>query len=106
MGGMKPQLKGPKALLAVVLLGIGLVVFVVGAYLETRNPRTNDEDDVAWRVLGVSAFLIGTGAGLLFVGPIKAIMIGVVSPFIGFWLMVAIVWSFILIHVIIRNVFG
>lgn len=46
---------------AIIITLIGFVVFVHGVPLETQNPRSNAEDDFAWRVLGIGTAIIGAG---------------------------------------------
>jgi hypothetical protein len=79
---------------------IGLIVFAEGAYLETRNPRSNAEDDVAWLVLGVGVTMIAIGASTPF-APLWAVaLIGTASPFVAFGLAVVVVWSVIILNAI------
>jgi hypothetical protein len=84
---------GKRRRLALALTAIGLGIFVAGLYLETRNPRSNNEDDVAWCILGIGAFLTGVGVSLRFVPTWLSIAIGIASPFVAFALAVTVVWS-------------
>jgi hypothetical protein len=85
------------------IFATGIAVFAWGIYLETRNPRTNAEDDFAWQVLGAGTFLIGIGATLRFL-PLRlvarlpiAIVIGIMSPFFAFALAVFVIWSVVIL---------
>jgi len=91
-----------KSSLAVATLGVGLAVFVAGAYLETRNPRTNDEDNFAWCVLAVGTSLIGMGGSLPFARPVLVIVIALASPFIAFALAVFTFWALVMLNAAFR----
>jgi hypothetical protein len=88
--------------LALALTAIGLGIFVVGIYLETRNPRSNNDDTVACCVLAVGAFLTGMGVSLRFVPTWLSIAIGIASPFVAFALAVTVAWSIIILNAIFR----
>jgi hypothetical protein len=81
-----------RRLLAVAALGIGLATVITGAWLETRNPRSNAEDIIAWRVLAVGMFLLGVGVSLPFARPIIAVLIGIACPIVAWWLLVCAFW--------------
>lgn len=84
-------------LLGRVVIAIGLVTVLAGAWLETRNPRSNFADDVAWSVLAAGGFLIGLGVSLPFVRPIVAVAVGLAFPIVGWFLLVVAFWG-VLLH--------
>ncbi len=70
---------------------------LAGTYLETRNPRTNLQDDVAWGVWCFGMSLIGVGVGVVCRRSCTDLVIlGVVFPIAGFLLLVAAFWGFII----------
>ena len=73
--------------LAAPLVCIGLVTVIVGACLETRNPRSNFEDDVALGVLAAGMCLIGAGIGLPFGRPIIVVLSAITFPAVGWCLL-------------------
>ena len=84
--------------LAVALFCAGCAVFADGIYLETRNPRSNAEDDVAWCVLGVGVAMTAAGASLPFLPIWLVILIAIASPLIAFGTAVIVVWSVIILN--------
>jgi len=88
--------------IAVALFCAGCVVFAAGLYLETRNPRSNAEDDFAWRVLGVGVAMMAAGASLPFVPTWLVIPIAIVSPWIAFVAAVVLLWSVIILNAFLR----
>ncbi len=78
--------------IAVVPFIVGLVIFACGCDLETRNPRSNAEDNFAWLVLGIGVSLGSFGVSLWFLRPIFAFIIAVIAPPLGFCLAVVIFW--------------
>jgi hypothetical protein len=97
---MTDKAHGKRRVLALALTAIGLAIFVVGAYLETRNPQSNNEDIFALCVLAVGASLLGMGVSLRFVPTWISIAIGIASPFIVFALTVTVVFSVIYLEAI------
>jgi hypothetical protein len=87
MGARKSHLS------AAIVFGIGLVTVIGGAWLESRNPRSNLADDVAWCVLAAGGFLIGLGVSLPFAKPIVAVAVGLAFPLVGWWLLMCAVWG-------------
>lgn len=81
-----------RRLLAVAVLGVGLATVIAGACLETRNPRSNVEDAVAWGILGAGTFLLGVGATLPFARTLVAVCVGVVACLVAWWLVVSVYW--------------
>ena len=79
-------------LFAAAVVGIGLVTAIVGAWLETRNPRSNLEDDLAWLVLAAGMCLIGAGVSLPFARPAMVILSAIAFPVAGWWLLVFAYW--------------
>jgi hypothetical protein len=75
-------------LLSAAVVGIGFVTVIVGAWLETRNPRSNLEDDLAWCVLAAGMCLIGAGASLPFARPTMVILSAIAAPVAGWCLLV------------------
>jgi hypothetical protein len=102
---MKPQFSVKRAL-AVALLGIGFVLFTVGGCLESKHPRSNDEDDIALCVLGVGTVLMVTGYFLLFTNPVKATMAGLLSPCICVVLLGVLYWVCVVIYFVIHKCFN
>ncbi len=88
--------------IALAIFCAGLAVFVAGVYLQTRNPRSDEEDVFAWQVLAVGVFLLGVGVSLPFVRAWLALAIGFVSPYIAFMLAVLVVWCVIILNAIFR----
>jgi hypothetical protein len=76
-----------RRLLAAAAIGIGVVMVIAGAWLETRNPRTNSADNVAWCVLFAGMFSLGIGISLPFRHPIVVLLIGIASPVVGWFLL-------------------
>jgi hypothetical protein len=79
-------------LLAAAVCGIGLVTPIVGGWLETRNPRSNLEDDLAWCVLAAGMCLIGAGVSLPFARPPIVILSAIAFPVGSWWLLVFAYW--------------
>jgi hypothetical protein len=79
-------------LLAAAVVGIGLVTVTVGAWLETRNPRSNLEDDLAWCLLAAGMCLIGAGVSLPFARPIIVILSAIAAPVAGWCLLFLAYW--------------
>jgi hypothetical protein len=88
--------------IAVALFFAGLALFGDGVYLETRNPRSNAEDDVALCVLAAGVALITIGTSLPFL-PIWAVaLIGIVSPFAAFGVAVIVFWMIVMLNAVFR----
>jgi hypothetical protein len=102
----KPAGKGRISLvrvsIALAILCSGLSVFVAGVYLETRNPRSNEEDDFALQVLTVGTFFLGVGCSLPFVRPWISLAIGLAAPFAAFICAVSVFWTVIFLNAIFR----
>lgn len=81
---------------AATLLG-GIVVLVVGVYLETRNPRSNAEDDFAWCLLAVGVSMLGTGISIPFVRPLWVAVVALGLPFVAYVLAVSAFWGWVVI---------
>jgi len=79
--------------IAVVAFVTGMVIFAWGCNLETRNPRSNAEDNFAWLMLGIGVSLGSFGIALWFLRPIFAFIIAVVAPPLAFCLAVVIFWA-------------
>jgi hypothetical protein len=88
--------------IAVALLCAGCAVFADGIYLETRNPRSNVEDDIALCVLGIGVAMMAAGASLPFLPIWLVVTVAIVSPSIAFSIAVAVVWSVIILNAIFR----
>ena len=88
--------------IAVALFCAGCAVFAVGLYLETRNPRSNAEDHVAWCVLGIGVAITTAGASLPFLPVWLVLPLALASPFIAFLIAVAVVWFVIILNAIFR----
>jgi hypothetical protein len=83
-----------RRLIAFPVLAAGLVVFANGVYLETRNPRSNDEDNIAICVLAVGASITGAGISIPFVRPLIVVLVAMASPVIAYALAVIVFWFF------------
>lgn len=83
-------------LIAALLSGLGLVLFGIGCYLETRNPRTNAEDNFAWFVLAVGTSLTAAGVVYPFVRRGVVILVALLAPPTAFFLAVVVFWSIVL----------
>ena len=59
---------------------------------ETRNPRSNDEDAIAWSIWATGMFLVGVGVSLPFARPTRAVLISAGFPVIGSWLLSCAYW--------------
>src|SRR5262245_49911455 len=92
-----------KWLIAIPVVAVGLLVFAHGFNLEMRNPRSNEEDDFAWQVLGVGVSLIAAGASIPFCRPAIVILIALASPFLAFFFAVVAFWSFVIVNAIFRS---
>ena len=79
-------------IIAVPVVVIGAAFFLCGIYLETRNPRTNAEDNFAWGVLALGTSMTAGGVAIPFVRSWVVALIALASPFFGFWLAVAAFW--------------
>src|SRR5580704_6543148 len=88
--------------ISIALFCVGSVLFGGGIYLETRNPRTGEEDIVAWCVLGIGVAMVSVGASLPFVPVWAVVPIGIASPFVAFVLAVIAVWALIMLNAIFR----
>lgn len=76
----------------------GLLIFACGFYLETRSPRTNVEDNIAWLVLGAGVSIGSFGIALRFLHPVFAGIVAVLAPFAAFVLLVVMFWGLLLIQ--------
>ena len=101
-----PQFTLRRLLLIVSVLGVGLAVMIQGARLELRNPRSNAEDDFAWRVWAAGMSLIGIVIGLVFHRPKLTASLAILFPALGFMLMVTVLWVCIIGHFVWQTVFG
>jgi hypothetical protein len=99
-----------RLVLAIALVGMGVWLLVQGIQLELRNPRTNEEDDFAWGVLALGAFLAGIGGSMPFMRIRWVIVIGLASPLAGFGIVVWLVWGCIILssvwNALIKLAFG
>jgi hypothetical protein len=75
-------------LLMAAVVGIGLVTVIEGGRLETRNPQSNLEDEVALSFLAVGMCLIGAGVSLPSGRPMLVILSAITFPAIGWLLLV------------------
>ncbi len=91
-------------LLAIVILAAGLIVFAKGAYLETRNPRSNDEDNAALCILATGSFMIGVGLCIPFARPAIVILVAAASPFVAAALTVFVVWCALPLGLLMKSV--
>ena len=83
-----------RRLLAAAILGIGTTALATGAHLQLKNPRSNPEDDLSWCLLSVGASLIGMGVGVLLrAGPARTLALTVLTPGIGFALLLTLFWG-------------
>ena len=89
-----PRYSLRRLFLVATLFAIGFAVLIKGFYLETQNPRSNEEDHVAWAVLAIGASLIGAGTGMLFRCTItQTIALAIAFPPIGFALFCSLFWG-------------
>jgi len=88
---------------AAVVLAAGLVVFAEGAYLETRNPRSNDEDNTALCILAMGSSMIGAGISIPFARPVIVILVAAASPFVAFSFAVFIVWCVLPLYFALKS---
>jgi uncharacterized membrane protein YphA (DoxX/SURF4 family) len=98
----KRRISPVRVCIALAIFCSGLSVFVAGVYLETRNPRSNEEDIFAWQVLAVGTFLLGVGCSLPFVGTWISLAVGLASPFAAFVVAVIVVWTVIILNAMVR----
>ena len=82
--------------IAVIASIVGLAIFASGCYLETRNPRSNAEDDFAWLVLGIGVSLGAFGVSLWFLRPLFALIVAIIAPPIASCFAVAVFWACLL----------
>jgi len=85
-------------LLAAAVFGTGLLTMIVGGWLETRNPRSNAEYDLAWCLMAAAMCLIGAGISLPFARPTVVILTSIASPIAGWCLLVVVYWSAMLFN--------
>lgn len=78
--------------IALVSFMLGLVIFALGCYLETRNARSNAEDNFAWLLLGIGVSLGSFGVSLWFLRPISAFTLAVVAPPLAFCFVSVMFW--------------
>jgi len=90
-------------LIAVVSILIGISALIPGALAQSR-PRTNQEDLVAWALMGLGSIFIGAGVSFpfAFARPWVVVAIAVASPFAGFGVAVALAWSYIILNSLFR----
>jgi hypothetical protein len=88
----------------VPLFGFGLPICAEGIYLETRNPKTEEEDSVAWKTMAKGAFVIGCGLALAIRNYKVAIAFALLSPGLVFGLMCFAYWGWIMIYIFLRGV--
>lgn len=79
-------------IIAVPIAVIGAVILFRGFYLETRNPRTNAEDNFAWFVLALGTSMTAAGVAIPFARRWVVVLIAFVSPFLAFSLAVVAFW--------------
>lgn len=77
---------------------LGLLFFACGLYLETRNPRSNTEDAIAWLTLGVGVFVGSFGVALRFFRPLVAVIVAFVAPPVAFCAAVALFWVCLILY--------
>jgi len=92
----KSSISTTRRRIAAIAFIAGLLIFAWGCYLETRNPRSNAEDDFAWLILGIGVSLGSFGISLRFLHPLFAPIIAVVAPPIAFCVAVVIFWVCVL----------
>ena len=91
--------------IAVPVVAAGLVTLAEGVALETRNPRTNDEDNEAWCILATGAAITGAGISIPFVRPYLVPLIAIASPLVGYAVVVLLVWSCIVLWAVMHALF-
>jgi hypothetical protein len=79
-----------------------LAVFADGVYLETRNPRSNAEDEIALCVIGLGVGLISIGTSLPYLPIWVVAVVGVVSPFVAFAVAVIVFWLIVMVNAVFR----
>ena len=94
-----PHYSHRRLALVACFIAVGVVLFIVGGYLETRNPRSNDEDCVALATLALGASLAGAGIGILFRYPmVTALLFAVILPPCLFALCSILFWAWVVAH--------
>lgn len=83
------------------MICLGAAIFAIGIHLETRNPRSNIEDNIAWCVLAIGVALMGAGVGQKLAGWKGAILFAIVAPPYAFIGAVAIIWGLIILRAIL-----
>jgi hypothetical protein len=73
--------------------------------LETRNPRSNVEDDVAWCVLAVGTAMTATGCFSPYLRLRYVPLVALAAPFVAFAAAASVVWSLILLGAILHAIF-
>ena len=99
----KPYISTTRRWIAYVVLVLGLLILAWGCFLETRNPRSNTEDDFAILVLGAGVSLSSFGMSLRFLRPVFAAVIAILAPPIAFGLAVAIFWACLIAYALIQR---
>lgn len=75
----------------------GLAISSLGFLLETANPRSEVQDNLAWAVLGLGTSLVGVGASMPFTRTARALQIGLATPFVGFTVLAWAYWIYLII---------
>ncbi len=88
--------------LAIVITLIGYLLLAGGAYLETRNPRTNVEDQFAWLVLYVGVATTTAGLVYPFLRLSYVLVVAFLAPGGAFGLALVLFWGFIVFNAIFR----
>jgi hypothetical protein len=91
----------------IALVAIGLSAITAGIWLETRNPRSNTEDSIAWAVLLGGGFLTGVGLMLPLgrairspLGRTAVVILGGMGCAVGLYeVLVILIWSAIRVEV-------
>lgn len=100
--GMNRQTLKKIVAIALALVGFAMVLY----YLRMQTvTRTNEEDDWALLVFALGAAIAGAGISLPRLRPPYVVLVALVSPFVVFWVMVALYWGAIVSYVLLRTIF-
>ena len=82
-------------LISATTFAVGIVVFLVGDYLFTRNPHSNNEGNVALLVLAIAIAVMGAGISFPFARPRRVAVIALASPFAVYPIAVLLFWGWV-----------
>ena len=89
--------------MAALMAIIGFAILIYGLQLSNANPRTNEQDDFAWRVFTVGSAMVGAGISLPFIRNALVPLVALALPPIVFALLVGLFWGTVILRAVISS---